>query len=529
MPILNVINLTTHTVVISETASVFGSTLTIAGSATLAGRVVTDDQFSALNPLLLAEQAAGNISWTVARGTTVKSSGGIVTIYARTTGSDVTGNGSLAAPYATFQRAVQDVPLNISAGSIYRVDITGINETLPTDYTLPSWKAPDVSGLAATLPPADTLTIFQAPVEIFATPQAVAALPLADTVINSGDVSSVTTDAITGLRTIHLTTPRASWTTANLKGKQVIDGGSAGNNCVVAEVTTSTILLANAASPTYPLHLVEPSARLHGAPTNLTGSIHAFNVDCLGFTGIKITSDAGANGLVADGAGQCVCQLCELESPALVQTGGGLFFSSANRIVRCWVYGSPSIMGSVGIVQCMLDGLTTGILPLLIAPLTGYFRRVVVENCEPIEVTVFEPGGSTDGATTPHLTIQNTLIKGGTGDGLVFHGTKGHVTNVDVRGCAGNGITVNMGSGLLDLHNVGSSASNTGFGILVNDGMQVVVDAATSGNSTPLNGTAGQTKVGNVAAQTWAAFTSAGSNTTDYSGATASGARLTLK
>lgn len=59
-----------------------------------------------------------------------------VTIYARSTGSDATGDGTTqATAYRTFQRALRDVPGLIPGGYVYTVDITGIGtEVLPPDY-----------------------------------------------------------------------------------------------------------------------------------------------------------------------------------------------------------------------------------------------------------------------------------------------------------------------------------------------------------------------------------------------------------
>jgi hypothetical protein len=67
-----------------------------------------------------------------------------VTIYARVTGSDVTGDGrTIATAYLTIQRAVRDVPSIVPTGIQYFVNYTGIGqEALPDGYELPTWKAP---------------------------------------------------------------------------------------------------------------------------------------------------------------------------------------------------------------------------------------------------------------------------------------------------------------------------------------------------------------------------------------------------
>lgn len=53
-------------------------------------------------------------------------------IYVRTTGSDVTGDGTALTPYATFARAIRDVPAKCDM-TRYWLDVTGITEYLPND------------------------------------------------------------------------------------------------------------------------------------------------------------------------------------------------------------------------------------------------------------------------------------------------------------------------------------------------------------------------------------------------------------
>jgi hypothetical protein len=69
---------------------------------------------------------------------TLGQSGG-ATIYARTTGDDDTGDGSLGNPYRTFVRALRDVPIIISNAQ-YIIDITDLgDEELPDDFCLLSY------------------------------------------------------------------------------------------------------------------------------------------------------------------------------------------------------------------------------------------------------------------------------------------------------------------------------------------------------------------------------------------------------
>ncbi len=447
------------------------------------------------------------------------------TIYVRTSGSDTTGDGSIGNPLRTLQFAITKVPYFIPAGQIFRIDITGIDELLPTDYSLPEWKSWAVSED----PPPGAITDFQAAVEIYATPEPVPTMPLADTIINAADVASVAVDPLTGLQTINLLVPRASWTTANLKGAQVINPANAVFTSVVAEVfSTSSILITTTGTPTYPLSIVRPSAHLHGSGTNW-GTIRANNIDSIGFTGIKITSDNGFYGLLADGSGTCLCQLCELDSPFVAQQSGSQFDTNANRVLRSWVYNFPTFSGVIGLVQDLIDQATPVSnfdSPFFCAPTTVTIRQSVFSGGDPIEVTAYEPGGNIDGAGTAHILVQNTLVTGGNADGFIFHGVKAHVTNADFAGNAGNGITVAGGGGQLTLENVGSSTPNGAFGVQIEDGMQVAADAATTGNATPLAGASGQISLGSVGPVLWAAVAAPPNNVADYTGPSATGARI---
>ena len=454
------------------------------------------------------------------------------TIYVRPApiGSDTTGNGTIVQPFATLVHAVTAVPFFIPAGQIFRIDITGIDEALPTDFTLPAWKAPTVDEVPAPvdgIPGPNPFSIFQAAVEIFAVPQPVSAIPLADTIINLADVASVTTDPLTQLQTVNLVTPRASWTPANLKGKQVIDAATAGLNTVVGEVlSTSSILLAEHNAPTFPLQLVEPGARLHGGDANTAfGTIRANNVDSIGFTGIRITSDITFIALSTDGNGTCMTQLCELDSPFIAGSSGTVIFSHVNRVVRCHIFNVPTFSGVTIIAESLLDQ-TPNFGPLFAIPIILTLRNMVIDGCDPIEVVAFEPGGNLDGAAPPHVHIQFSLVENGTGDGFIFHGAKGHIFNADFAGNIGNGITVDSGGGQLKLENVGSSSPNGGVGVQIEDGMQVAADVATTTNATPLTGSGGDILLGSVGPVTWATVAAPPNNVADYAGPSATGARI---
>src|SRR5277367_5984732 len=77
-----------------------------------------------------------------------------ITVNARPGGNDETGDGSLENPFATFARAIRNVPQTIAVGFRYIVDITGIGiENLPALYEFPVIQSPRYKGVLDTTYP----------------------------------------------------------------------------------------------------------------------------------------------------------------------------------------------------------------------------------------------------------------------------------------------------------------------------------------------------------------------------------------
>lgn len=173
-----------------------------------------------------------------------------IIIYARTTGSDTTGNGrTIPTAYHTFQRAIRDVPSVPAPGARYVVDITGLGvEPLPDQYTFPSIRFPTMTYGNDT----ESVPCFYSGtgLRIRAIPQLVAAIPSAEAVIDAGAGAILTSDPDTNLITLLIPSERMSWTTANLRNKQIIRTvGSHKAGCVIVAAThapgLSTLTLAN--------------------------------------------------------------------------------------------------------------------------------------------------------------------------------------------------------------------------------------------------------------------------------------------
>ena len=465
-----------------------------------------------------------------------------IKIYARTTGSDATGDGTLANPYATMQRAVRDVPVIVPPGTFYVVDITGINETLPPDYTLPAFKAPWT--IDSTLTPEPDFLFIPA-VQIQATPQ-LAGLPAGEDTIAAGQIVSQSNEAVSRLIRLTVNAPRASWAGNALRGHFIQDGGGIGvNNAVIWQSSPTQLVIATSTplNTTQPLRITVPGATLRGttsanivATGSARGMLRAVNCDSIGFAGLDIANLGGltAPGLALGGNGSMFAQMCWLQSPTLQSWSPALA-----RTVRCWITGSPSYSNFFTIQSSLCDAWTgTNFLNVVWAAI----RISVFEGCSTIEPRSFFPG--LPGVGTPVLLwymVQTVVANtpGAAGDGIRLHGVNGQLTQVDVYGCGRDGIQASFGAGgRLQLTACGTTSAdgvavvpNARYGVNVQDGMQVAADAATSGSATPPTGVTAQTKVGNLPPQTWAAFVAGGSNTYDItavgpSGATGTGSRL---
>ena len=456
-------------------------------------------------------------------------------IYARPNGSDSRGDGKTPeTAYATLQRAVLDVPLILEPSVTYYIDITGLDETLPDDYTLPAWKAP--VGRHATIPPYDRYFFSAAAVNIVAVPQPTPGLG-ADGIINFGD-GAISFDPITDLYRFTFTVPRPALVGA--EGKRLVVNASSSDgvaNGIITSVGPGGTYVETASSSSfspdpsdYPLTVMDLSASLHGSGFQF-GTLNVFNVDCIRFAGVDIHSDVGNYGLYAEGLGTTITEMCDLDGPHICTVADSVVYASSfNRILCSHVTSFCEFANSLLFVQSFGENLLGFGAPgvALFTPCHPIITNAVFLDCEPIEVTTYGPGtGQFFPAGTDQFHLQNCLVKGGAGDGVIFHGNVGLFSGVDVQGKAGSGIVFEKGAGVLQLINCGSSAPNGNFGITITDGGQVAADVATTTNATPLTGSlGGDISLGSVGPVTWATVAAPPNNVADFAGPSATGARI---
>lgn len=157
----------------------------------------------------------------------------VVTKYARPSGSDTTGDGTLAAPYLTWQRAVKDAPW-VPAGKRFRIDVTGLSIADEDAQALPPLQGSRVpAGF-------DNLSSFglyqQADLEIYAEP----------TVVGTWAASeySVAQESASGAAQLStLTIPGATFTVNEHAGHFVRFPGASGAATVISN-TADTLYIA---------------------------------------------------------------------------------------------------------------------------------------------------------------------------------------------------------------------------------------------------------------------------------------------
>jgi len=181
-------------------------------------------------------------------------------IYARTTGNDTTGNGTLATPYATFARAIRDVPLVLPPLVRYFVDITGLDETLPVDFALPAIKGSDYYGIGSDHYGSRQ---FVCGLNIMSQLKEFSAITSAEAHIAASEITANVADAVTGLRLI---TTTKNYAAGVLRGaifkcaggrSAIVWDNTVGPNSAITLLTFSTNAVFNG-----PVILSEPGASL---------------------------------------------------------------------------------------------------------------------------------------------------------------------------------------------------------------------------------------------------------------------------
>lgn len=420
----------------------------------------------------------------------------IATIYARPSGDDETGTGSLPEPFRTFQRAIREVPNVIAPGFAYIVDVTDLGvESFPAGYQLPPFQATVQSYLF--LDPTTLPFAVLAALTIRALPRPFSGLPLADTIVPASDIASVTSVG-PGLTSVQVSTPRASWASDGAQTAMMIgDAGNAQVNCVVYGSDATHLFLANTTSQVavQKLSLVEPSAVFSmPGPGNDGSGWESSAAESLAIQGIKFTiSGGGTDSQVALGIAntlQPFLELCDLDGLGLL--GVALQCLTLSSVVR----GFAAVQASSWSPRRSL------VLDAGLNIIGGYqeiCRQVVFDGCAPV-------GPGSFATTQPAVPCSgweflNVLVQNGTGDGVAAFGDGVYsLEQVEVDDCAGDAISARDPISV-KLSQV-TGTGNAGFGVHADDGAQVrVLDDATD-----VTGANGDLGVGILSPRSWPDF-----------------------
>lgn len=435
-----------------------------------------------------------------------------MTVYASSSGSDSTGNGSSNFPYRTFARCVKrvltEVGTTIPPGLYVTIDITNLGtETLANDFVMPAFRGPSTPTITT-----DPYWQFLNALNIKATPKLTVAVPAADAQISLAEIVGTTADPVTGLLAIQTT---KTWVAGDLKGK-FLHGAGVQENAVIYDNTTDTIYVTTSDAPTAPLKIMEPSAKLQGGQTlqGIHGNPGTSGLHGVSWQGIDLRSSAFFCAFSSWGSYNFF-EFCLFHSP---------FFYNPLRqtfLYYCDVE-QPSISFNCEVYNhnCRLHEALFGIC----------FQRPANVQFYSIE-TVFDSIGDVvvyDAAVGELKLEQNTLLDSCLiiGGGYEFNGGRARLVNVLIKDAPSYAVAARMGHGVLELENVQQTGAVDGA-ILVNDGCHVKVD----GDS--FTGVGDSMDVGDLATRTFTDFRGSAPTKQQYDltavaagGATGTGSRV---
>lgn len=410
-------------------------------------------------------------------------------IYARSTGSDTTGDGTLANPYRTFARAIQDVPLILNGTDIWIVDISGIGtETLPESFLFPPIQSPFPFVFDISMHPyLQTVSS----VNIFAEPTVIDTISPAEFIAAIGD-------PVTGLKTLSTT---KTFPPSHV-GKQIID--ASGNIGVIAKVTGGDLEVTGVASYMAPFQIVAPSAELipsssvfEGGPALSINNTCSISIGGVSFRHVPFFADGTSLSILTSNALTLVG--CHIEGIEIIGTLTSGIVSNAN-----FIYGSNAFLGIESIdVSSVAD--------LWLGPLSSF--QMGVGGCELVLLQSIVDGISLQKVNTPtsfSLRVSNTLIRNAPYSAIdVMNFGRVAVKDTRINASVGDAIFLDgVGAELVNVQGSG----NGGFGVRITNGSQVKRLSGTA-----VTGTSGDYKVGGLAAGTWGTFPANANDSTTFS------------
>lgn len=413
------------------------------------------------------------------------------TIYARLTGNDQTGKGTLAKPYRKAARALEDVLHFYSPGNLVEVNIDGLGvEIMPPDYQLPVVKTCYNFELDFAHPYFFTKCGFM----ISATPKPIAVA----SAIGVGDVLSILPLPGNNLVRITLNAARPSYLAGALRGKFLVGLFPIGDNAVIFDSTDTTIDICYDGEfflPAAPWTVSECSAELQGSNAMTSAAITAVNSMSMALRGVKITNVNPGTAFAWVECGEPFLEFCDIEGFAF---GPGSFYGPFNS----YIHGKPMTIGSVSTFMggCYLENIPS--IGVSGASVDLRFAASVARNCPalgPRQDFVFAGSGAPLGVIANAALITDSVIDaffGTPGVGVFVSGGNSALRNVVIDNAADDGIRVDNG-GFVHMENV-TGTGNAGLGINISDGKVRVLDDATN-----ITGVGGDMLVGNLPIRAW--------------------------
>jgi hypothetical protein len=408
-----------------------------------------------------------------------------VLIYARTTGNDVTGDGSLGNPYRTFGRALADVPLFLS-GVRYVIDISDLGVTaVPAEgYFLPPFVSTD--GFSYNFAAEYPLYFVEMPLTINATPTTLAT-------ITAPQIVSLTPDPETGMPVLVTT---GGFVPNAYRGKQIVGAGFF--ECgVIASNTATDFEICGTGAFTAPITIVEPSASFSGVTPGSYAA--AFNVSGvlapIAINGIAFPTPGGAGdlGFYWNSARRLIGFLNHLQGATW---GGGA--ASSWQLFATTFDGVEWVASGAGgqTWYCYFEGVDDYRNYGDGGGFGQYHSQCIFHQCQSIG-----PQGD-DGhisVGTWQLAFSKVRLGLGVGVFLQHGGGQYRIWSCVIENCAGDAISM-LGPAMLNVLGC-SGAGNGGLGIRAARGSQVAITAATA-----ITGAGGDLKVGGLPVRSYVNF-----------------------
>lgn len=402
-------------------------------------------------------------------------------------GSDVSGDGSEAAPFRTVRKALESVPLD-AGDARYVIDCTdlGVEEVGPEGLVLPAIVSE--SSFVTVASPAHPALAVEGALTLQATPSTLLTL-------DAGSIVSQTPGAVHGMHTI--TASGVAWSPDQWKGKLLAGSGS--GQIVVISGNTENALATTATGPlTPPIRIQTPSCELRNSSSSASTLVSRGSTATLMIAGLRISQ---ANRLISalqlSSVGAARLTAVDVDGVA-IQTGAQTPAFRASRLqggAPIPVWANPHTQrrlarnnSSYGITGSLIQDLefdtSSG------AGSTASIVSTVIDGCS------YLGQNPTDGYDGP-WSLKGVAIKNAKTHGFSSAGgSPSTLIHTTIDGSAGDAIHADgVGSVYIpDVHGSG----NAGWGVRAENGAQVELSMHTE-----VTGAAGDLRAGSRATRSF--------------------------